>query len=68
VLELNIGSGALEELIREGFEGATGYTDRCGAGESHLVIFDRNPNRTWEEKIWRRAEAHAGQTIQVWGM
>jgi hypothetical protein len=68
VLELNVGSGALKELIREGLEKAAGYTDRCGAGESHLVIVDRNPNRTWEEKIWRRSEAHAGRTIQVCGM
>jgi hypothetical protein len=30
VLELNVGSGALEELIREGLEKAAGYTDRFG--------------------------------------
>jgi len=46
VLELNVGSGALEELICEGLEQTTGYVDRCGADEGHLVIFDRNSNRT----------------------
>ena len=68
VLELKVGSGASETLIRDGIEQTAGYLDRCGAGEGHLVIFDRNPNNTWEEKIWRRAETHAGRTIQVWGM
>jgi hypothetical protein len=68
VLELKVGSGASEALIREGLEQTAGYMDRCGAGAGHLVVFDRNPNRTWEEKIFHRAEVHAGRTIQVWGM
>jgi hypothetical protein len=68
VLELTVGSGASEALICEGLEQTTGQVDRCGADEGHLVIFDRNPNRTWKEKIWRRAEAHAGRTIQIWRM
>ncbi len=68
VLELKVGSGVSETLIREGLEQTAGYMDRCGAGEGHLVVFDRNPNRTWEEKIFHRAEVHAGRTIQIWGM
>jgi len=67
-LESKVGSGVSEALICEGLEQTTDYVDRCGADEGHLVIFDRNPNRTWEEKIWRRAEAHASRTIQIWGM
>lgn len=46
VLELKVGSGASEVLIREGLEQTADYMDRRGADESHLVIFDRNPNRT----------------------
>ncbi|MCI0390760.1 MAG: ATP-binding protein [Acidobacteria bacterium] len=68
VLELKVGSGASETLIREGLEQTAGYMDRCGAVEGHLILFDRNPNRTWEEKIFHRAEVHAGRTIEVWGM
>ena len=64
-LELKLGSGASEALIREGLEQTTGYVDRCGADEGHLIIFGRNPNKTWEEKIWRRAEVYAGRTIQI---
>jgi hypothetical protein len=67
-LELKVGSGASEALIREALERTAGYVDHCGADEGHLVIFDRNPNRTWEEKIWRCAEVHFGRTIQIWRM
>jgi len=63
MLELKVGSGASEALIREGLEQTAGYMERRGADEGLLVTFDRNSNRTWEEKICRRAEAHAGRTI-----
>jgi hypothetical protein len=39
-----------------------------GAEEAHLVIFDRTPGRSWEEKIFRREEVFAGRPITVWGM
>jgi hypothetical protein len=42
--------------------------DRCGSSEGHLIIFDRDPEKTWEEKIFRRNETHDGKTITVWGM
>jgi hypothetical protein len=67
-LDLKVGCGASEALIHEGLEQTVGYTDRCGADEGRLVIFDRTPNRTWEEKIFHRDEVHARQTIQVWEM
>jgi hypothetical protein len=68
VLESKAGRGASEALIREGLEQTVGHMDRCGTGEGHLVIFDPIPNRTWEERIWRCAEVHAGRIIQIWGM
>jgi hypothetical protein len=37
--------------------------DRCGAEEGHLLIFDRDPNRSWEEKIWEKEV----EGIRVWG-
>ena len=68
VIELKIGSGASAALVDDGLEQTAGYMDRCGAREGHLVIFDRNPARTWEEKIFQRAATHAGKAIHVWGM
>ncbi len=32
--------------------GVTGYMDRCGTREGHLIIFDRS-ERKWEDKIYR---------------
>ena len=44
------------------------YMDRCAAEAGHLVIFDRDETRRWEEKIFRRREAVGGIGIEVWGM
>ena len=41
--------------------------NRAGVDEAHLVIYDRDPQRSWDEKIWRRDESHAGLAITVWG-
>ncbi|MGH9767262.1 MAG: ATP-binding protein, partial [Blastocatellia bacterium] len=68
VLELKVGSGSSDALIREGLEQTAGYMDRCGAEEGHLVIFDRSATRTWEEKIFLRTETYQGRSIAVWGM
>jgi len=42
--------------------------DASKATERHLIIFDRSPDKTWEEKIYHRTEQHVGHTIDVWGM
>jgi hypothetical protein len=42
--------------------------DKTGALEGHLVIFDRDVNKTWEEKIYHKVETVQGKTIEVWGM
>ena len=44
------------------------YMDRCGGNEGHLVLFDRDEDTAWDEKIFRRDESHDGRTITVWGM
>ena len=59
----------LETTLRKGLAQTAGYMDRCGAEAGHLVVFDRNPDKPWAEKIWRRAEAAPdGRSITVWGM
>lgn len=57
-----------EATIREGLTQTAAYMDRLGAESGHLVIFDRNPERTWADKIYRRDEDHEDRTITVWGM
>jgi len=68
VIELKLLRGSLEATLREGLAQTWEYADRCGAAEAHLVIFDRRPGRSWEERIWQRAERHNDLPIAVWGM
>jgi len=68
VIELKILWGTLESTIAKGLEQTAAYQDRCGAAEAHLVIFDRDPARSWPEKIFRRVEEWQGRRITVWGM
>ncbi len=68
VIELKIRRGPLEQTIAQGVEQTWTYLDRVGAEEGYLVIFDQDKNRSWEEKIFSRAEMYRGVTIQVWGM
>jgi hypothetical protein len=51
-----------------GLEQLAEYMDSCGAREGWLVIFDRTPDKPWEEKIsWDSESLPGGRTIQVAG-
>ena len=67
-VECKVQHGARESTIRDGFGQLAEYMDRLGGDEGHLVIFDRSPKRSWDEKIYRREEELEGRTITVWGM
>ena len=75
VIELKVLHKSLDQTIADGLRQTWEYADRCGADEAHLVIFDRRPGRSWEEKIFRRAEVYRGTPerpvafpVTVWGM
>lgn len=68
VIELKILYKTLEKTIAEGLKQTAAYMDRCGSPEGHLIIFDRRPYKTWDEKIFRREEFAEGKKITVWGM
>ena len=68
VIELKVLRGSLERTVTEGLEQTWNYLNRCGADEAHLIIFDRRPQRSWSEKIFRRQEVCRGVPITVWGM
>ena len=68
VIELKVRRGdALETIIAKGLEQTAEYAWRVGADEAHLLIFDRDSELTWDEKIWRRDEAFGDLPITVWG-
>ena len=67
VVECKILRGGLEAAIREGVAQTLDYMDRCRAESGHLVIFDRAESKSWEEKLYRRAESLDGRAVTVWG-
>jgi len=68
VIELKLVYGSLSSTIEKGLEQTAEYADRCGADEAHLVIFDRDKSKTWQEKIFSREETYQGRQIKIWGM
>ena len=70
VLELKILRSNIEQTIQKGLEQTVDYMDKCGGtiNEGHFILFDRRPNRSWDEKIWHRMEEYKGRKIMVWGM
>ena len=69
VIECKVLHGSLERTVREGLLQTAEYLDRCAAQAGHLVIFDRDAGKRWEDKIFRRDERTDDQhRITVWGM
>ncbi len=68
VVECKVLHKGLERTVREGLEQTAGYMDRCAAEAGHLVIFDRDQGRSWEEKVFCRRESAGGVEVTVWGM
>ena len=68
VLELKVVHGSVEGAIGSGLEQTWEYMDRCDTVEGHMVIFDRDEEKPWNEKIFRREEVYRGMQITVWGM
>ena len=36
--------------------------------EGHLVVFNRDGQLSWDERIWHRSMSYAGHPVMVWGM
>ena len=67
VIELKILRGSLDAVIEKGLEQATDYSQRVGADETHLVIFNRDPAAPWDQKIWQRQADFQSKLIHIWG-
>ncbi|HLP47493.1 MAG TPA: AAA-like domain-containing protein [Candidatus Kapabacteria bacterium] len=68
VIELKLLYGSLEATIEKGLEQTRQYMDKCGTREGYLLIFNRAPGLTWEEKIFKRENVVKGVNIIVYGM
>ena len=43
------------------------YMEKCGSSEGWLVVFDRDVEKLWEEKIYTRQEIYKGKNITIVG-
>jgi len=67
VVELKLLHRSLQATIQEGLAQTWDYMDHCGAQEGHLVIFDRETGKSWDEKIFTRTESYRDREITIWG-
>ncbi|MGB7084349.1 MAG: AAA-like domain-containing protein [Phormidesmis sp.] len=68
VLELKILRKSLEATVVEGLAQTADYADKSGAEEAHLICFNRNPQVSWDEKLFERVELYQDKPIHIWGM
>ena len=68
VLELKVIQDSLDTTLAKGLPQTAEYMDRCAASDGHLILFDRDSEKTWEEKIFRREVPVGSKVITVWGM
>lgn len=66
VIELKIKYG--DETLKKGLEQTAQYMDTAGASEGFLIIFDRNPAKSWEEKISKETILVGSKPIVVFRM
>ncbi len=64
-VELKLRAGDKTEA--DGLDQLGEYMDACGATEGWLVIFDRRPDRAWDERIFWRTVARDARTIHIVG-
>jgi len=71
VLELKVKrlKDGMDTLVADGLRQTAEYMDYVGgADEGHLLIFNRDGQLSWEERIWHRTMEYQGRPIIVWGM
>jgi hypothetical protein len=53
--------------VTKGLEQTANYMDIINATEGHLIVFDKDSSKSWEEKIYHDPETVNGKIIDVWG-
>jgi hypothetical protein len=68
VLELKLRHQSTEQTIAQGLAQTAAYMDKMGTAVGHLIIFDRRPEVSWDEKIYRLEQTYGDKQITIWGM
>lgn len=66
VIELKVKRG--QKTIDEGLIQTAEYMDTNNATEGHLIVFDREANKSWNEKIFVQEHKVGKDIITVWGI
>ena len=56
-----------KKSIPEALVQLSSYIDKCGAKEGWLVVFDRDVNKSWDDKLYFREIEEKGKNITVFG-
>ena len=64
-VELKINRG--KQTIEKGIEQTLGYMDTLGCIDGWLVVFDRDQEKSWDEKIYQKTEKMDGKTVHIFG-
>ena len=67
VVELKTLRGSLGPCIEEGLKHVTEHADLHNAAHAHLIVFNREEEQPWENKIWQRAHKYNDRLISIWG-
>ncbi len=67
VIELKILRGNLDTALEKGLKQTAAYGDLFNADELHLILFNRDPEISWDDKIWYESRKYEGQPVHVWG-
>jgi len=57
----------LETIIDLGLQQTAEYADGFNADETHLIIFNRDSEIPWGQKIWYQKRQYQQREIGVWG-
>jgi len=61
----------LESIIEQGIKQTAEYADKFNAKEAHLIIFNRDKEISWDNKIWHKNKTYETDNQQkeigVWG-
>ena len=68
VVECKVLRRSVAETVAEGLRQTAGHMDKSAADSGHLVVFDRDEDKPWSDKIFNRVERVEGVAIHVWGM
>ncbi|MDD5033435.1 MAG: ATP-binding protein [Methylococcaceae bacterium] len=58
VIELKLLHRSWEKTLADGLRQTADYADHVGADEAHLIIFNRDPKKCWEDKLTQQDETY----------